>query len=160
MAEDLLNLLSLNSRLSSKELAQRLDQTEEEVQENIKKLEDEGVIRGYVAVIDENYCIETATRAIINVKIIPEREGGFDKMAQRLSKNPEVTSLYLISGQSDLQLEVKGKTLQDVSKFVSEKLATIKGVTETSTHFLLKKYKESGKLLFDGERYERLKITP
>jgi DNA-binding Lrp family transcriptional regulator len=94
------------------------------------------------------------------VKVRPERDGGFNNIAKRLSKFPEIVSLYLVSGGYDLQLEVKGDTLQNVAEFVSRKLATIDGVISTATHFLLKKYKESGKILHDEDEYERLKITP
>ena len=99
-------------------------------------------------------------KAIIEIKIRPEREGGFDRIARRLSKFPQVTSLYLMSGGFDLMAEVRGATLNDVAMFVSSKLATIDGVLSTATHFLLKKYKESGKLYEEEETNERLQVTP
>ena len=89
-----------------------------------------------------------------------DREGGFNNIAKRVSRFPEVISLYLVSGGYDLQLEVQGDTLNDVATFVSSKLSTIDGVISTATHFLLKKYKESGRILHDEDEYERLKITP
>ena len=103
---------------------------------------------------------ESKVKAIIEVKVRPEREGGFDKIARRLSKFPQVSSLYLMSGGFDLMLEIKGSTLQEVAEFVSSKLAAMDGVLSTSTHFLLKKYKEAGKLMEEEEYSERLKIVP
>ena len=112
-------------------------------------------------VFDDSELPESAVKAIIEVKIRPEREGGFDKIARRLSKFSQVSALYLMSGGNfDLQLEIKGESLNDVAQFVASRLATIDGVLSTSTHFLLKKYKESGKLMQEEEDHERLKITP
>ena len=99
-------------------------------------------------------------RALIEVKVTPQRDGGFDKIAKRLAKFAEVTDLYLVSGNYDLRVEVKGKTLQEVANFVAAKLSTIDGVLSTSTLFLLKKYKESGRIIDNDEEYNRLKICP
>ncbi|MBR2964787.1 MAG: Lrp/AsnC ligand binding domain-containing protein, partial [Lentisphaeria bacterium] len=96
----------------------------------------------------------------IEVRVRPEREGGFDRIARRLSNFPQVTALYLMSGGYDLMLEVRGADLNEVASFVSSKLATIDGVLSTATHFLLKKYKESGVMLLEEEHDERLKIVP
>ena len=94
------------------------------------------------------------------MRVRPEREGGFDRIARRLSKFPQVTALYLMSGGYDLMLEVRGADLNEVASFVSSKLATIDVVLSTGTHFLLKKYKESGVMLLEEERDERLKFVP
>ena len=99
-------------------------------------------------------------RALIEVKVTPRREGGFDQVAQRIARYPEVTDLYLISGGFDLLLMVEGDSLQDVASFVSAKLSTIDGVISTSTGFMLKKYKESGRIMQNDEEYERLKVCP
>ncbi len=156
----ILRLLAEDGRITAADIAERLDISESEVSKIIRNLETENVIIGYKAMFDESELPENAVKAIIEVKIRPEREGGFDRIARRLSKFPQVYSLYLMSGGFDLQLEVRGESLTDVAEFVSSKLATIDGVLSTSTHFLLKKYKESGKLMHEEEEHERLKVTP
>lgn len=160
LKKQLLRLLSQDARMAVSDIAERLDVTEETVSAAIKELEDANEIVGYCALIDESVLPEAAVKAIIEVKIRPERDGGFDRIARRLSKFPQVTSLYLMSGGFDLMVEVRGATLNDVAMFVSSKLATIDGVLSTATHFLLKKYKESGKLYEEEETNERLQVTP
>lgn len=155
----LLRLLAENGRKSEAEIAEQLGAPAAAVAEAIRKLEDDKVIIGYRAVFDESQLPEYAVKAMIEVKTRPEREGGFDKIAKRLSKFPQVSSLYLMSGGFDLLVEVQGKNLQEVATFVSRKLATQDGVLSTATHFLLKKYKESGKLMQEEEVNERLNIT-
>ena len=158
MKKQLLRLLSQDARMAVSDIAERLDVTEETVSAAIKELEDANEIVGYCALIDESVLPEAAVKAIIEVKIRPERDGGFDRIARRLSKFPQVTSLYLMSGGFDLMVEVRGATLNDVAMFVSSKLATIDGVISTSTAFQLKRYKESGMIMQSDEEYERLKI--
>ncbi len=160
LRKQILRLLAEDGRMSAGDIAERLDSTEKTVASVIRKLEKENVIIGYRAMFDESELPENAVKAMIEVKTRPEREGGFDRIARRLSKFPQVSSLYLMSGGFDLLVEVKGENLNDVAMFVSSKLATIDGVLSTSTHFLLKKYKESGKMLQEEEQHERLKITP
>jgi DNA-binding Lrp family transcriptional regulator len=160
MQNEILRLLSNNAKLTAKEIADRLDMSETEVKNIVAELENNNTIKAYRAIIDESILPESSVKAIIEVKVRPEREGGFDGIAKRLSKFSEVSSLYLMSGGFDLQLVVNGETLHDVANFVSSKLATIDGVISTTTHFLLKKYKESGKILHEEEEYERLKVTP
>ncbi len=160
MEKDILRLLSENGRITAAEIAERLDKSEDKIKNIIEKLESEGIIKGYKAIIGESDLPGNMVRAIIEVRIRPERDGGFNHIAERIGKFNEVVSLYLVSGGYDLQLEVQGDTLQDVAEFVSSKLATIDGVISTATHFLLKKYKESGLILHNEEEYERLKVTP
>ena len=161
MRRNILRLLGEDGRLTAKDISERIDVPAKEVQAEIRRLEAENVIIGYRAVFDDSELPESAVKAIIEVKIRPEREGGFDKIARRLSKFSQVSALYLMSGGNfDLQLEIKGESLNDVAQFVASRLATIDGVLSTSTHFLLKKYKESGKLMQEEEDHERLKITP
>jgi DNA-binding Lrp family transcriptional regulator len=157
---EILRLLGENGRISLKEISARLNRAEEDVASAIKALEDDGIIIGYRAVYDESKLPENAVKAIIEVKTRPQREGGFDHIAKRISKFPEVSSVYLVSGGFDLLLEIKGENLNAVAQFVSSKLATMEGVISTATHFLLKKYKESGKLMQEEEEHERLKVTP
>ena len=160
MEKDIIRILRENARLSAKEIAVRIGKEEKEVADTIKSLEEDGSIKGYQAIIVESILPELTVKAIIQVKVRPEREGGFDRIAKRLCRFPEVSSLYLVSGGYDLGLEVDGKTLQEVATFVSSKLATIDGIISTETHFLLKKYKVAGRILEDDDNYERLKVSP
>jgi len=160
MKKDIIRILRENARLSDKAIAARMGKKEKQVSDIIRGLEKDGTIKGYQAIIEESVLPELAVKAIIQVKVRPEREGGFDRIAKRLCKFPEVASLYLVSGGYDLGLEVDGKTLQEVATFVSSKLATIEGIISTETHFLLKKYKVAGRILEEDEKYERLKVSP
>ena len=160
LRRNILRLLGENGRLTAEEIAERIDAAAAEVEKEIRILEQENIIIGYQAIFDEAELPENAVKAIIEVKVKPEREGGFDKIARRLSRFPQVSSLYLMSGSHDLQLEIKGKTLNEVAYFVSSKLSTIDGVLSTSTHFLLKKYKEAGIEFTQEEKHEHLKVTP
>ena len=156
----ILSALAKDAKTTAADLAEQLGVTEQEVAAEIAELENRNIIRGYHAIINEDNLHDKPVKAIIQVRVRPEREGGFDRIARRLSKFPQVTALYLMSGGYDLMLEVRGADLNEVADFVSSKLATIDGVLSTGTHFLLKKYKESGTMLLEEERYERLKIVP
>lgn len=160
MEKEILRLLIDNARMPVEEIAARLSVSTGEVTAMIKKLEAANIIKGYTAVINEEGLDENRVMAIIEVKITPQREGGFDYVANRISKFSEVSEVYLVSGGYDLRIEVIGRNLNEVALFVSSKLATIDGVISTVTHFLLKKYKESGKIIHDEEEYERLKVSP
>jgi len=160
LKNELLRLLAGNARMSVDDIAARLDKDPKIIEKAIRELEETNEIIGYCALIDESVLPESAVKAIIEVKVRPEREGGFDRIARRLSKFPQVSSLYLMSGGFDLMVEVRGATLNDVAMFVSSKLSTIDGVLSTATHFLLKKYKEAGKLYEEEESNERLQVTP
>jgi DNA-binding Lrp family transcriptional regulator len=130
------------------------------VAERIKAYEDDRVILGYHAVLNEEKTGEDIVRAVIEVKITPERDGGFDRLGERIAKYSEVRSCYLMSGGFDLLVVVEGRTLREVATFVSEKLATVKGVISTATHFMLKPYKEQGMLVAAQPNGERLAVTP
>ena len=160
MEHRILALLSENARMSLAEMAARLETTPEAVREAIQSLEKRGVIRGYKVILNESELDSDKVKALIEVKVTPKREGGFDQVAQRIARYPEVTDLYLVSGSFDLLLTVEGRSLQEVAMFVSAKLSTIEGVLSTSTGFLLKKYKESGRIMQNDEEYERLKVCP
>lgn len=160
MREQILAIIEKNSRISVKELAVILGAEEIDVANELKALEEEGVICGYHTMIDwEKTDIEKVT-ALIEVRITPQRGQGFDKLAERIYKYPEVNSVYLISGGYDLLVSLEGKSLKQVSSFVSDKLSTLDGVLSTATHFVLKKYKDHGTIL--GKKYEdtREMITP
>mgnify|MGYP002555341620 FL=1 len=158
--EQILAIIEKNSRISVKELAVILGAEEIDVANELKALEEEGIICGYHTMIDwEKTDIEKVT-ALIEVRITPQRGQGFDKLAERIYKYPEVNSVYLISGGYDLLVSLEGKSLKQVSSFVSDKLSTLDGVLSTATHFVLKKYKDHGTIL--GKKYEdtREMITP
>ena len=160
MKNKLLRLLTENARRSDEELAELLGVSAAEVKAAIADLESRQVIRGYRAIVNDGKAGSSGVRALIEVKVTPQRDGGFDAVARRLSKYPEVTDLYLVAGHYDLRIEVTGRNLEEVAAFVYEKLATTEGVNSTATIFLLKKYKESGHLMEDDEEYERLEVTP
>ena len=160
MNEEILKCLAENARMTCDEMAKRTGLKTSTVEKEIKKMEENGTIKGYYAIIDDNVYGGNKVKAIIEVKVRPEREGGFDKVARRISKFPEVISVNLVSGSFDLELEVQGESLQELANFVASKLAPIDGVLSTNTCFLLKRYKVAGKILDDKESYERLKISP
>ena len=158
--DELLKLLKNNALETRESLAKMLGMPVEEVTEKIREYEENGVIKGYQAVVDEDRLAVDTVRAFIEVNVQPEREGGFDRIAKRISRFEEVESVFLMSGSADLLLMVKAENLNEVASFVSEKLATIEGVTATSTAFNLKIYKYNGILMEEEDEYERLKITP
>ena len=156
----LLKLLQENASLRPAQLAGMLNLSEQEVETRIRNYEKDHVILAYRAILDEEKLGMELVRAVIEVKITPERGGGFDRLAERIAKYNEVKSCYLMSGGYDLLVIVEGKNLRDVASFVSEKLATIHGVISTATHFILKPYKEQGVLMRYEEEEERLAVTP
>ncbi|MES2569136.1 MAG: Lrp/AsnC family transcriptional regulator [Verrucomicrobiota bacterium] len=158
--ESLISLLRQNARAPIADLAKALNRSEEAVAAQILELERGGIILGYQVVVTPDQAEERAVTACIEVKITPERDGGFDRLATRIAKFSEVTSCYLMSGGYDLLVVVQGDTLQDVALFISEKLSTIKGVISTATHFRLKAYKENGVALYREEARQRLAVTP
>jgi len=158
--DPLLQLLKENAALRPAQLALLVNLTEAEVATRIKAYEEEGVILAYRTILNEDKLSEEKVRAVIEVKITPERGGGFDRLAERISKYSEVQSCYLMSGSYDLMVLLEGSTLREVSTFVSEKLATIQGVLSTSTHFILKPYKQQGVLIHQEAPEARLAVTP
>ncbi|MGB8353177.1 MAG: Lrp/AsnC family transcriptional regulator [Chthoniobacteraceae bacterium] len=158
--EPLLKLLKTNAHAPVEDLAKELNLSEGDVKKRIAKYEKDGVILGYQAIIDANKASNGAVTAVIEVKITPERGGGFDRLASRIAKFDQVMSCYLMSGGYDLLVIVEGATLQEVANFVAEKLSTIKGVISTSTHFRLKAYKENGALMLRETKSARLSVAP
>lgn len=158
--DELIRLLKVNALETPENLAKMLDCSVEEVKARIAKYEQARIILGYRAIVNEDQLDLNCVRAVIEVKIAPEREGGFNRVSSRISKFPEVESVFLVSGSYDLLLFVKGRDLREVAAFVSEKLATIQGVLSTGTHFMLKTYKDQGVLMEEGETHERLQVTP
>jgi len=158
--EPLLKLIRENAAWKAADLAAMLNLSEAEVAARIKRYEAEHVILGYRAIINEEKLGVDAVRAVIEVKITPERGGGFDRIAERIAKHTEVQSCYLMSGGYDLLVVVQGSNLREVASFVSEKLATLQGVISTATHFMLKPYKEQGVLMKTDVNEERLAVAP
>lgn len=158
--DELLKLLKENALETPANIARQLNLSEDAVKTRIAEYERNGIIRGYQAVVDEDRLDLDNVKAVIEVNVLPEREGGFNQIAKRISKFPEVQSVYLMSGRFDLLLFVCGRNLKEVAFFVSEKLSTIEGVTSTATHFMLKAYKLNGVLMEKEDEYERLKISP
>ncbi|MDD3155536.1 MAG: Lrp/AsnC family transcriptional regulator [Victivallaceae bacterium] len=156
--ERILRLLRENARISNGDIAARLSISEKKVASAIAELEKEKIILGYTAVVND--LDEAVVRALIEVKVTPQRDGGFDHVAMRIARFPEVRTAKLVSGSYDLLIEVEGKTLQDVAGFVSAKLSSIDGVISCATSFQLKKYKEVGKIFENDEEDNRLKVSP
>lgn len=144
MDREILKILSKNSRLSNKQIAVMIDKSEQYVADKIKEMEDKNILLGYPALIDVEKTQEDIVTAYIEVKVTPQRERGFDEVAERIYQFPQVKSCSLMSGGYDLFVTVEGKSMKDVALFVAEKLATVDSVLSTSTHFVLKKYKDNG----------------
>ena len=155
--QEIIDLLQNDARLSAEDIAVMTKKPVEEVRAAIKQLEKDGVILKYTAVINQAKIErESGTvQAAIEIQCAPERERGFDSLAERIYRFPQVKSLYLMSGGYDLQAIIEGNSLQDVAFFVSEKLATLNGVKSTKTHFVLKTYKENGIVYVDGKKDSR-----
>lgn len=158
--DPLLKLLHENAALKPAQLAAMLNHSEADVAAKIKAYEADHVILGYRTILNEEKLGVDIVRAVIEVKITPEREGGFDRIARRIARHDEVRSCYLMSGGYDLLVMAEGESLREVASFVSEKLATIQGVLSTSTHFMLKPYKEQGVLMHKEAAAERLAVSP
>jgi DNA-binding Lrp family transcriptional regulator len=159
---EILKIIEEDHKLSVETIASMVLSSEEKVKAAIEKLEQEKIIISYPTLIDWSK-VEGQENiiAMIDVKVTPKRGVGFDEVAERIYRFPEVTSLYLMSGAYDLSITVEGKTMTQIATFVSEKLSTIDNVISTTTHFMLKKYKHDG-VIFDGgdEKDKRMVVTP
>lgn len=160
MREKILNFIEKNSRVDLKELAIMLGLDEVAVANELAAMESEGIICGYHTLIDWDKVTQEKIHALIEVKVTPQRGKGFDDVAERIYKYPEVSSTYLISGGFDLLVFMEGKTLREISSFVTQKLSTLDSVISTTTHFVLKKYKDSGIILKKKDEDERIMMTP
>jgi DNA-binding Lrp family transcriptional regulator len=156
----LIQLLQHNPLMPREDIARLLDLSVEGVNEQIARLEADGVIIGYQTVINREKWNPDAVTAVIEVKITPERDGGFDRIAERIAKFEEVQSCYLMSGGYDLLVVVEGQNLRHVAAFVAEKLSTVESVQGTATHFRLKTYKENGAFHQFETAPERLAVSP
>lgn len=142
--DKILNLLEENATLTSKQLAVMLKKEEGDIKKAIHAYEKDGVILGYKTIIDWDKTDKEYVTALIEVKLTPQKDRGFDKVAEKIYNYPEVQSLYLMSGGYDLAVFIEGKTMKEVAYFVAQKLAPIDSVMSTSTHFVLRKYKDKG----------------
>ena len=160
MRDQILTFIEKNSRINLKELAVMLGSDEVTVANAISEMEQEQVICGYHTMIDWDKTGAEKVTALIEVRVTPQRGQGFDSIAERIYNYPEVKSVYLISGGYDLMVILEGKTLREVSSFVSDKLSTLDTVLSTATHFILKKYKDHGTIFAKKNKDERMLVTP
>ena len=159
--DEILEILEKDARTTPEDIARMLNKSVTAVKKAIKKYEKEKTILKYKAVINKEFTRseDSSVSALIEVNIVPQKDLGFDKIAERIYSFPEVTSCYLISGTYDLLVVVEGKNIHTVSSFVSEKLSCMENVRGTVTHFLLKKYKEDGVILKHREENKRIAIS-
>ncbi len=157
---DIVAILTADSRAGAAKIAAMLGISQHEAAERIKKLEDDGIIVKYTAIVNEDAFDEDIVEALIEVKVTPQRGSGFDAIAEEIAAHDEVKNLYLMSGAYDLAVIVAGKSLKSISRFVSERISTYDNVLSTATHFILKKYKVEGALMKSDEGTERLSVQP
>ena len=150
--DKLLQLLSTNSKFSTAEISAMLGEPEDYIKAQIKEYESRGIIKGYQAVVNWEEVENSYVEALIELKVTPKRETGFDDMAQMCMAFDEVESVYLMAGVYDFLLIVKGESMQDIAMFVAKKLSTIDGVISTGTHFILRRYKDRGMNLFEPDK--------
>ena len=160
MREEILSLIEKNSRIDLNELAVMINKPQIEVMNEIAQMEKEGIICGYHTLINWEKTSKERVNALIEVRVTPQRNQGFDAIAKRIYNYPEVNAVYLISGGYDLLVSLEGHTLKEVSTFVSEKLSTLDSVLSTATHFVLKKYKDHGTIYTESKDDIREVITP
>ena len=160
MRNEILEAIEKNSKLNTKELAVLLGKDEVDIINEVAAMENEGIICGYHTLINWDKTTKEKVTALIEVRVTPQRGQGFDKIAERIYNYPEVRSVYLISGGYDLLVTIEGKSLQEVSSFVSYKLSTLDSVFSVATHFILKKYKDHGTILAEKHDDIREAILP
>ncbi len=157
---ELLELLENDARRPVSELAPILGKSEYEVEQDIQKLEKDKVILSYNTLIDWEKIGDEKVTAMIEINLTPQREVGFDAIAERIYRFDEVRTVYLMSGSFDLMVIIEGKSLKDIANFVATRLSTIEGVTATRSHFMLKPYKKDGTIINDEEKDRRLVVSP
>ncbi len=150
--DKLLQLLSTNSGFTTSEIATMLGEPEDYIKAQIKEYENKGIIKGYQAVVDWDALNDNFVEALIELKVSPKKETGFDEMAELCMAFDEVESVYLMAGVYDFALIVKGETMQDIAMFVAKKLSTIDGVLSTGTHFIMRRYKDRGMNLIESDK--------
>ncbi len=155
----ILDVLARDARITSADIAVMVDEEEEIVQEEIHRMEKDGIILGYKAIVNPERAMQDKVVCMIEVSVQPERGHGFDKIAERIYRFPEVQSVYLVSGGYDLLVVIEGKTMRDIADFVIERLSVLPNVRSTASHFLLKKYKELGTILVEHTERERIPVS-
>lgn len=160
LEEKVLGIIEKNSRVSTREMAVVLGTQEIEIINALQSLEEAGIICGYHTMIDWDSTDVEKVTALIEVRVTPQRGQGFDKIAERIYKYPEVSSVYLISGGFDLMVSLEGRTFKEVATFVTQKLSTLETVIGTTTHYILKKYKDHGVIMERAEGDKREIVTP
>jgi DNA-binding Lrp family transcriptional regulator len=160
MLTEILKILEKDGRSTHRQIATITGLSEKEVAETIKKAEQDQVIQKYKAIVNWDKVENEQVFALIEVKVAPQRDVGFDAIAERIYRFPQAHTVYLLSGTFDLLVIVRGKTIQEVANFVSQKLAPVEGVQSTVTHFMLKKYKEDGEILGAKEELKRQPLLP
>ena len=158
LEKDILNILTEDARIPAKKIAAMLSVDEETVKSTIAALEKSGVLVKYTAIVNSEKAEDALVEALIEVKVTPKKKEGFDGIAKQIASFPEVKAVYLMSGAYDLAVFVEDKTLQQVSRFVSERISTFDGVLSTATHFILKKYKIEGALTEKEDSDYRLSV--
>ena len=158
--DEILEILSENAKATPSEIAALLGMSEADVAREISELEDAGVIRKYVTLINWEKLDNSFVFAVLELKVALQRKTGYDAVAERIARFSEVDSVRLISGDHDLSVTVRGKSMKDIAYFVAEKIAPLEGVQSTCTHFILKSYKENGVILTDKPKPKRLVVTP
>lgn len=156
----LINLLKTNARLTNSELAVMLDTDEKTVANEIDELEEKGIIKGYTTVVNDELIDDETVTALIEIKVTPQAQCGFDAIARTISSYDEVESCFLMSGTYDLCITISGKNLRDISQFVAQRLAPIEGVLSTATNFVLKRYKDNGITICNEVVDERGMVSP
>ena len=154
--DKILSMLENDARLSPAEIAVMTEKDEGDIKKAIEQYEKEGVILGYKALVDWDKTDREYISAVIELKVTPQKDRGYDRIAEKIYNYPEVKNLYLMSGGYDFQVVIEGKTLKEVARFVTTKLAAIEGVISTTTHFMLRKYKDNGTVFEAPERDERV----
>ncbi len=158
--DKLITLLHSNAGYSHEQLAEYLSLSPQEVANKIKQLEEDGVILGYTCVVNPETLSDERARAYIEVKVTPERGGGFDRVGNRIARFDQVSSCMVLAGAYDLLVVVEGSHIRDIAQFVTEKLSTLDGVISTATHFHLKSYKEGGIRFASEPTLERMSVSP
>jgi DNA-binding Lrp family transcriptional regulator len=159
MREKILRNLETNSRIDLHDLAIMMGVSEAEVANEVAKMEEEHIICGYTTLINWDNTSKEVVTALIEVKVTPQRGIGFDSIAERIAKFPEVTSVYLMSGGFDFAVFIEGKSMKEVARFVFDKLSTLDYILSSATHFVLKKYKDHGVDLFEEKKDERMLVS-
>ena len=157
---EILHILERDARTSLADIAAMTGKTEDEVRAAVHEYEERKIVRSYKTRVDWDRAGDPRVYAFIDVSAAPERERGYDRIAERIYRYPEVHSVYLVSGSQDLRVVIEGRTMQEIANFVAEKLAPIEGVRGTTTNFLLKKYKDDGVIFHEPESDRRLMVSP